>query len=68
MVQARRDRDYHREALHTFERKVSEEKHRGESDIKRHKELERRSTDMVYFELFTFGSVQNFVNLRNFKF
>uniref|UniRef100_A0A915PR63 Kinesin motor domain-containing protein n=1 Tax=Setaria digitata TaxID=48799 RepID=A0A915PR63_9BILA len=46
LVQARRDRDYHREALHTFERKVSEEQRRGETDIKRYKELERKCTDM----------------------
>ncbi|EJD76702.1 CBR-TAG-241 protein [Loa loa] len=47
LVQARRDRDYHREALHNFESKVSEEQCRAESDIKRHKELERRSADMA---------------------
>uniref|UniRef100_A0A158Q899 Protein SOGA2 n=1 Tax=Elaeophora elaphi TaxID=1147741 RepID=A0A158Q899_9BILA len=47
LVQARRDRDYHREALHNFESKVSEEQRRGESDMKQHKELERRSIDMI---------------------
>lgn len=49
MVQARRDRDYHREALHAFESKISEEQRRGEKDIKHHKELELRKSDMVIF-------------------
>ncbi|KAM3729149.1 Microtubule cross-linking factor [Dirofilaria immitis] len=47
LVQARRERDYHREALHTFESKISEEQRRGESDVKRYKELEEKSTDMT---------------------
>ncbi|KAL3989857.1 hypothetical protein ACH3XW_29310 [Acanthocheilonema viteae] len=47
LVQARRERDYHREALHTFESKVSEEQRRGEKDIRQNKELERRSSDMI---------------------
>ncbi|VDK66363.1 unnamed protein product [Onchocerca ochengi] len=47
LVQARRERDYHREALHTFESKVSEEQRRGESDVKRFKELERKSIEMT---------------------
>ncbi|VDO68928.1 unnamed protein product [Onchocerca flexuosa] len=47
LVQARRDRDYHREALHTFESKVSEEQRRGESDVKRFEELERKNIDMT---------------------
>ncbi|CAG9533794.1 unnamed protein product [Cercopithifilaria johnstoni] len=47
VVQARRDRDYHREALHSFESKVSEEQRRGEKDMKRHKEFEQKSSDMI---------------------
>ncbi|VDO18198.1 unnamed protein product [Brugia timori] len=52
LVQARRDRDYHREALHTFESKVSEEQRRSENDLKQFKELEQRNIDMVNVFLF----------------
>ncbi|EJW75672.1 hypothetical protein WUBG_13415, partial [Wuchereria bancrofti] len=46
LVQARRDRDYHREALHKFESKVSEEQCRSENNLKQFKELEQRNIDM----------------------
>ncbi|VDN94872.1 unnamed protein product [Brugia pahangi] len=52
LVQARRDRDYHREALHTFESKVSEKQRRSENDLKQFKELEQRNIDMVNVFLF----------------
>lgn len=52
LVQARRDRDYHREALHTFENKISEQQRRGGCDLKRHKEFEQKNIDTVMFRIF----------------
>uniref|UniRef100_A0A0N5CSS8 FIP-RBD domain-containing protein n=1 Tax=Thelazia callipaeda TaxID=103827 RepID=A0A0N5CSS8_THECL len=43
LVQARRERDYHREALYGFEKKVSEEQRRDESD---QRELESKYVEM----------------------
>uniref|UniRef100_A0A183D7Y1 Growth arrest-specific protein 8 n=1 Tax=Gongylonema pulchrum TaxID=637853 RepID=A0A183D7Y1_9BILA len=48
LVQARRERDYHREALYTFERKMSEEQQNDENDVKRQKELKQKCADMVF--------------------
>ncbi|MFH4976288.1 hypothetical protein AB6A40_002997 [Gnathostoma spinigerum] len=46
LVQARRERDYNREALCTFERKVSEEQRRMEKDNRQFSELVQKCNDM----------------------
>lgn len=69
-MQARRDRDYHREALHTFENKVLEEQRCCENEMKMHKELEEKNSDMVCSKiLYLFCFCENFfLNSKNFKF
>ncbi|VDM39870.1 unnamed protein product [Toxocara canis] len=47
LVQARRERDYNREALCTFERKVAEEQQRMEKETKRQSDLSQKCADMT---------------------
>uniref|UniRef100_A0A0M3I3V0 DUF4515 domain-containing protein n=1 Tax=Ascaris lumbricoides TaxID=6252 RepID=A0A0M3I3V0_ASCLU len=47
LVQARRERDYNREALCTFERKVAEEQQRMEKETKRQSDLSQKCADML---------------------
>ncbi|VDK46408.1 unnamed protein product [Anisakis simplex] len=47
LVQARRERDYNREQLCTFERKVAEEHQRMEKDTKRQTDLSQKSVNMA---------------------
>uniref|UniRef100_A0A0N5AHY6 JAKMIP_CC3 domain-containing protein n=1 Tax=Syphacia muris TaxID=451379 RepID=A0A0N5AHY6_9BILA len=50
LVQARRERDYNREALCTYERKINEEKHRMNKEEKRQCDLSQKCVEMVTFE------------------
>ncbi|VDD90028.1 unnamed protein product, partial [Enterobius vermicularis] len=46
LVQARRERDYNREALCTYERKINEEKQRMEKEEKRQSDLSQKCVEM----------------------
>lgn len=46
-MQARRERDYHREALSTYRRQISEEEQRIEKNLENQSNLARKYSDMV---------------------